>query len=301
MKTENDRMKARHLRAAMYSLAFLLPSAAFAGTDIDQTVSMASDGLVQVENLAGRVEFTAWDRDEAQVRGEAGDSVEEVIIRETSSGVLVKIRNRKNERNMDGTDLYLRIPAKASIEAEGVSSDFTVRGSKGATITISTVSGDVEVEADAERVDLNSVSGEVELTGSAKRVNTESVSGDVTLYGVEGEVRASTVSGDLLAEGENLSRGQFETVSGDMVLSVAVADDGRLSCDAMSGDVKLRLPASQHATFNAQSYSGSIRSDFGKVVSVSRGPGSMLDEQVGNNSARIRVETFSGDITIRSE
>ena len=159
----------------------------------------------------------------------------------------------------------------------------------------------MEVQADSERVDLNSVSGEVEFSGSAKRVNAESVSGDVTLYGVEGEVRASTVSGDLTLEGDKLSRGQFETVSGDMVLSVAVADDGRLSCDAMSGDVQLRLPASQEAAFNAQSYSGSIRSDFGKVVSVSRGPGSMLDEQAGDNSARIRVETFSGDITIRSE
>lgn len=301
MNTENDRMKASRMKALVMSLAFMLPSAVLADTDIDQTISMAADGLVQVENLAGNVEFTAWDRDEAQVRGEAGDSVEEVIIRETSSGVLVKIRNRKNERNMDGTDLHLRIPAKASIEAEGVSSDFTIRGSEGAAITIGTVSGDVEVEANAERVDLNSVSGEVEFSGSAKRVNAESVSGDVTLYGVEGEVRASTVSGDLTLEGDKLSRGQFETVSGDMVLSVAVAEDGRLSCDAMSGDVQLRLPASQEAAFNAQSYSGSIRSDFGKVVSVSRGPGSMLDEQVGDNSARIRVETFSGDITLRSE
>ena len=301
MKTQNDRMKAGRMKAVLISLAFMLPSAVMAGTDIDQTVSMSADGLVQVENMAGSVEFTAWDRNEAQVRGEAGDSVEEVIIRETSGGVLVKIRNRKNQRNMDGTDLFLRIPARASIEGDGVSSDFTVRGSKGETITINTVSGDVEVEADAERVDLNSVSGEVELSGSANRVNAESVSGDVTLYGVAGEVRASTVSGDLSLEGDELSRGQFETVSGDMVLSVALADDGRLSCDAMSGDVQLRLPAKQQAMFSAQSYSGSIRSDFGKVMSVSRGPGSMLDEQVGDNSARIRVETFSGDITIRAE
>lgn len=301
MKTQNAPARAFRVRAILISLAFMPPLAVNAGTDIDQTVSMAADGLVQVENLAGNVEFTAWDRDEAQVRGKAGDSVEEVIIRETSGGVMVKIRNRKNQRDMDGTDLYLRIPAGASIEAEGVSSDFTVRGNEGASINISTVSGDVEVEADAERVDLNSVSGEVELSGSANRVTAESVSGDVTLYGVAGEVRASTVSGDLSLEGDNLSRGQFETVSGDMVLSVALADDGRLSCDAMSGDVQLRLPANQQATFKAQSYSGGIRSDFGKVMSVSRGPGSMLDEQVGDNSARIRVETFSGDITIRAE
>ena len=103
MNTQNDRMRAGRMAAVVFSLAFTLPSGAFAGADIDQTVSMAADGLVQVENLAGSVEFSAWDRDEAQVRGEAGDSVEEVIIRETSSGVLVKIRNKKNQRDMDGT------------------------------------------------------------------------------------------------------------------------------------------------------------------------------------------------------
>ena len=117
MTTENARMRACRLKVLVMSLAFMLPSAVLADTDIDQTISMAADGLVQVENLAGSVEFTAWDRDETQVRGEAGDSVEEVIIRETSSGVLVKIRNKKNERNMDDTDLYLRIPARSSIEA----------------------------------------------------------------------------------------------------------------------------------------------------------------------------------------
>lgn len=301
MNTQNHRICSCGIKVLAVALAIMLPPAVFADTEIDQTISMPVDGLVQVENLAGRVEFSAWDRNEAQVRGKAGDSVEEVIIRETANGVLVKIRNKKNERNMDDTELYLRIPIGASIEAEGVSSDFTVRGSEGSSIALNTVSGDLEVEAEADRIELGSVSGDVEFSGVAQRVIAEAVSGDVTLYGAEGEVRASTVSGDLSLEGDGMSRGQFETVSGDVTLSVAVAEDGRLSCDAMSGDVKLRLPATQEARFNVQSYSGSIRSDFGKVVSVSKGPGSMLDEQVGNNGARIRVETFSGDITIRSE
>ena len=87
MNIENDRMRTCRLTALAMSLAFMLPSAVLADTEIDQTISMAADGLVQVENLAGNVEFTAWDRDETQVRGEAGDSVEEVIIRETSDSV----------------------------------------------------------------------------------------------------------------------------------------------------------------------------------------------------------------------
>jgi DUF4097 and DUF4098 domain-containing protein YvlB len=279
---------------------WLLPAAAFAGEDIDTTLAMPADGLVRVENLAGHVELTAWDRAEAQVRGTAGSGVEEVIVRETSNGILVEVRNRKNQRNIDGTELYLRIPAAARIEAEGVSSDFRVKGSEGESIEIHTVSGDLEVDAQTVRLDLNSVSGDIDFTGGAQRATIEAVSGDVTLSGTDGEVRVSTVSGDLSLVTGVIARGQFESVSGEMRLELSLADDGRLSCDSMSGDVEIRVPAAQQAAFSAQSFSGNIRSDFGEVGRVSRGPGSVVEAQVGDNGARIRVETFSGDIAIRA-
>jgi DUF4097 and DUF4098 domain-containing protein YvlB len=132
------------------------------------------------------------------------------------------------------------------------------------------------------------------------RTAVEAVSGDVTLSGAHGEVRVSTVSGDLTLESGDVSRGQFESVSGELRLDLALADEGRLSCDSMSGDVEIRLPASQEAAFSAQSYSGSIRSEFGEVARASRGPGSSLEAQIGANGARVRVETFSGDIAIRA-
>ena len=278
----------------------LLPGGAMAGETIDTTLAMPAGGLVRVENLAGRVEFSAWDRAEAQVRGEAGDSVEEVIIRETSNGILVEVRNRKNQRNIDGTDLYLRIPAGARIEAEGVSSDFSVRDNRGESIDIRTVSGDLEIEADTARLELHSVSGDIEFVGRSGRTTVEAVSGDVTLSGADGEVKVSTVSGDLTLESGAVSRAQFESVSGELRLDLALADEGRLSCESMSGDVEIRLPAEQQAAFSAQSYSGNVRSDFGEVARTARGPGSMLEAQIGANGARIRLETFSGDIAIRA-
>ncbi|MEJ2383359.1 MAG: DUF4097 family beta strand repeat-containing protein [Xanthomonadales bacterium] len=278
----------------------LLPGGAIAGETVDTTLAMPADGLVRVENLAGLVELSAWDRAEAQVRGETGDSVEEIIIRETANGILVEVRNRKNERTVDNTELYLRIPAGARIEAEGVSSDFRVRGNRGEAIDLRTVSGDLEVEAETDRLELHSVSGDVEFVGRAGRTAVEAVSGDVTLSGSAGEVKVSTVSGDLTLEGGEISRGQFESVSGELRLELSLADEGRLSCDSMSGDVEIRLPAAQEAAFSAQSYSGNIRSDFGDVARASRGPGSSLDTQIGDNGARVRVETFSGDVAIRA-
>ena len=85
-----------------------------------------------------------------------------------------------------------------------------------------------------------------------------------------------------------------------MTLTLSLGDGGRLSCDSMSGDVKLRLPASQQAEFTAQSYSGDISSEFGSSTRVSKGPGQMLRHKEGDNGAEIRLETFSGDVYIRS-
>lgn len=301
MKRNEAKGTIKRLSGLVCITAVLCSQSVSAEVEIDRTLEMPAEGLVEVENLAGSIEFSTWERSEVQVRGEAGDQVEEVEIKATSSGVQIRVRNRKDSRRVDGTELYLRIPVAASIEAEGVSSDMNIKGSKADTISLDTVSGDLEVESDSTRVDLNTVSGEIEFRGSASRVTAESVSGDVTLIGVEGEVTASTVSGDLTMEADQLNRGRFETVSGEMMLELTLMEDGRLSCDTMSGDVQLRLPASQQAEFTAQSYSGDIHSDFGNAVSVSRGPGSSLNYSVGNSASRIRLETFSGDISIRAK
>ena len=269
--------------------------------EIDSTHEIPADGLVQVENLAGSVEFRTWDKAEVRITGRVADDVEKVEIETTSNGLRVEVRNKRNQRRVDPTHLELTVPVGASIEAEGVSADLMVEGSRGETIMLNTVSGDVEVEAESQRVELASVSGDVDFEGLAGRIKVESVSGDLSLEGIEGEVEASTVSGDMSVRGGVIDRARFESVSGDIMVALALADDGRLAGDSMSGNFRLRLPAGQEASFTAQSYSGNIQSDFGEVENVSRGPGSTLKTQLGENGARIRLETFSGDITIRRE
>lgn len=288
------------LGLGMASLAAVLfaPPTALAG-EIDETLQIAADGLVALENVAGRVEFEAWDRSEVQVRGETGSSVEKVEIAPTSSGVQVRVVNRKGESRIDGTDLYLKVPATARIEAETVSADITARGIRGDSLVLRTVSGDLQVEGAPGRLDLQSVSGDVEFDGGSSRSSIETVSGEIVIVGASGEINASTVSGDLSLEAGEVTRGRFEAVSGDLVLSLSLAADGRLTCDSMSGDVRLSLPGTQQAEFTAQTFSGDIHSDFGSAARVSKGPGVSLEHREGDSGARIRIETFSGDVTIR--
>jgi len=300
MKTRIVIDLARMLPTLLGVLALSVPLAAVHADEIDQILDMRADGLVAVENVAGSVEIVTWDRAEVQVRGETGSSVEEVEIGSTASGVQVRVVNRKGERRVDGTDLQLRIPEAASVETETVSADISLSGSRGESVTLRTVSGDVQVDASPQRLDLHSVSGDVEFEGSVERSGFETVSGEIVIVGASGEISANTVSGDVTLEAGEVSQGRFEAVSGDLTLSLSLADGGRLACDSMSGDVKLSLPSSQQAEFTAQSFSGSIHTDFGKSAQVSRGPGVVLEHRAGENGAKIRLESFSGDISIRS-
>lgn len=295
-----DRSAPRLPAVLLSALALALPVSCWSAEEIDRTLEMPADGLLFVENVAGTVEFVAWDRPEVQVRAEPGSSVDNIEITSTAKGVQVRVINRKGQRRIDDTELYFRMPEAASIEAETVSADIRVSGSRGGYVILRTVSGDLQVDAEPQRLELNSVSGDVEFEGAVGRSSIETVSGEIVIVGASGEISASTVSGDVSLDAGQLERGRFEAVSGDLILSLSLADGGRLACDSMSGDVKLSLPADQQAEFTAQTFSGDIRTDFGKSVRVSKGPGVVLEHRQGENGAKIRIESFSGDVAIRS-
>jgi DUF4097 and DUF4098 domain-containing protein YvlB len=283
------------------ALALMFPLTGLSGQNLNETHDLAADGHVLVENLAGSVEVTVWNKAEIEIKGELGDDVEEVQISATGNGIQIRVKNKRNVRNIDGTDLYLRVPLAASIEVETVSADIDMDGSAGESIVLNTVSGDVEAQASPQRLEIQTVSGEVEFVGSISRSSVETVSGDISLSGIHGEIEISTVSGDVSLIAEKVDRGRFESVSGDMKLDLAINDNGRLASESMSGDLVLRLPAAQQAGFEIQTYSGDIRSDFGESARVSRGPGSVLKYREGNNGTLIRLESFSGDIQIRRQ
>jgi DUF4097 and DUF4098 domain-containing protein YvlB len=283
------------------AFALLLPITGLSGEKLDETRDMAADGLVMVENLAGRVELSVWNEAKIEIKGELGDDVEKVEISATDNGIQIRVRNEPKGHNIDDTDLYLRVPLAASVEMETVSADIEINGSEGESIVLDTVSGDVDVQASTRRLEIQSVSGEVEFNGSTARSSVETVSGDISLSGVDNEVEVSTVSGDVSLLAGNVGQGRFESVSGDLTLELAIVDRGRLVSESMSGDLDLRLPGAQQAGFSVQTYSGDIRSDFGEAVEISKGPGSVLKYQEGNNGAMIRLESFSGDIHIRRQ
>lgn len=292
-------MKVEYLKITAALMVFASASA-FAGKSVDESWDINANAMISIENIAGSIEIEGWDRSEAHLTGELGNSVDELEISASDSSLQITVNNR-NERNVDSTRLRLRVPRGAGIDAIAVSANIDILDLDNERITASSVSGDVVVRATSGRVSIESVSGDVEFNGQTFRISAESVSGDIKLSGISGEVSATTVSGDMELEAGLIESGKFETVSGDMKAVTEVSGNGKLTAESMSGDVTIMLPESQSGTFKAQSFSGRISSDFGAVSHAKHGPGSHLKHVAGNGGSEVRVESFSGNIKLRHD
>lgn len=282
------------------ALLALAPLSVLAGKSVDERWDLNPKATISIENVAGEIIIQGWDRKEAHLTGELGKSVDELEVTATKSSLQISVINR-NERNIDSTVLKLMVPVSANIDASAVSADISVAGLDNGKLTASSVSGDVVVEAISQWVSIESVSGDVAFSGETGRISAESVSGDIDLSGISGEISATTVSGDMELHAGTIESAKLETVSGDITVAGEVSASGRCSAESMSGDVIINLPDSQTGLFKAQSFSGRIHTDFGSVEKAKHGPGRRLKHASGNGTAEIRVESFSGNITLKHD
>ena len=272
---------------------------ALAGQSVDETWDLDMDATVSIENIAGRIDIEGWDQPTARLTGELGDSVDELEVTASDSSLKINVDNR-NSRNIDSTILKLMVPMGVNIDAMSISADITVDSLENDKLSASSVSGDVEVDINSKRITIESVSGDVRFSGQTERISAESVSGDIDLSGISGELSATTVSGDVELQAGMIDSGKLETVSGDLTFSGELSSNARLTAESMSGDVEIIVPSGQSGLFKAESFSGTIKSDFGSVNREKHGPGSHMKHAAGDGGAEIRVESFSGNIRIRN-
>jgi DUF4097 and DUF4098 domain-containing protein YvlB len=166
------------------------------------------------------------------------------------------------------------------------------------------MSGDIEVRDVGGRLDVESLSGDVEVHGVQGDANVHTVSGDVTLDNAHGTVEVETVSGDLDLRALTSRQVRTHTTSGDLSFAGLIVDGGRYEFETHSGEVELHLPANVGAQLSMTTFNGAIESDF--PITLRAGEHGMgastkrLDFTLGQGSARIIAETFSGDITLTS-
>ena len=277
------------LALTMVALASLSAQA----QDFTWTGAIPNGKRLTVKNISGDIRVEPATGGQATVTavkrpGRRGDP-EDVVVRqvETSAGIEICVLypgsdddgdcdwdgNRRNHRHRgshwDDNDTQVH---------------FTVKVPANTNLNVGTVSGDVEGHG---------IRGETEA---------RSVSGDVTLRDVTGKiVEAQSVSGNIELIQVNADEVVAETVSGDVNFSGEIRKGGDYDMKTLSGDVIMRIPKNAGAEVSGATFSGDFHTSFpittkatGRYTRRAR-----LDGTIGDGSARIRVESFSGDVELR--
>lgn len=293
------------IRNTMLAAAILAAVAAPAAAQqtLTKRASVASDVTIEVSNVQGSVEISAWDKDEVELVAELESDKDELEFEATTRKVRIEVDRPVSRygRDQDDAHLTLRVPRAARLDVDTVSADITVAGVRGAQ-TLQSVSGVVETQAFDAPVSASAVSGDLTVTGNGGKaaVKTENVSGMSTVTGIRGDYSGEVVSGEIQATIASAGEVDVNSVSGDIVLNAELAPGGEIDLETVSGTLTLKLKPPVNADFDIESFSGDIDVCFGpKSRSTSKyTPGSELVFTQGKGGARVELQSLSGEIRV---
>lgn len=298
MRAEKTRNMMKRLTLILLGLLLVTPALA---DDVDERMNAAADGHVDVSNIAGSVVVQGWSRDEVEVTGSLGRSVEELIFERNKDEITIKVKvPKKGGRGID-SDLHINVPEDSSIDVGTVSADIEVSDVLGEQ-RLHTVSGDVTTESAGSDVSAESVSGDVEIDGdnSENETNANTVSGDVTVFRAAGTIRAESVSGDVVVDEGSFRRATLNTVNGEILFRSKLQDGGRFSAETVNGDIDVEFQGDVSARIEIDTFNGDIRNCFGPDPERTSKytPGWELSFTEGEGAGRIEMSTMNGDLSI---
>jgi DUF4097 and DUF4098 domain-containing protein YvlB len=256
------------------------------------------DGAVEIENVAGQVDVSGWDRAEVEVTGNIGERVDRVDVSTSPGHTTVRVVLPQQSWAHGGgseAELVVHVPRKSFLSATVVSANIATHGLQGQQ-QLRTVSGNIDGDL-AREAKIDTVSGTVMLAAGAGPLEVNSISGTVTVKEATGDIRVSTVSGTVDLMLGAVTRAHFQTISGPVRVSGALPAGAQLEAQSVSGSLRFTLKG--NADYDVQSFSGSIDNCFGpKAQRSDYGPGVHLTFREGDGSARVRLGTQSGSIQL---
>jgi len=266
---------------------------------VDQRREADPKGQVFIENQAGSIHVTGWDKNEVAVTGSLGRRAEGLSLHGDGSQTRIEVEVHGNPMGVR-SDIEVKVPKGSDVSIEGFQAEITVDQVLG-EVRADTVNGSVSVSGDAREVEIETVNGNLEVKGGASRVRAESVNGGVVIEGASGEVEASTVNGRLHVRGGSFRRAALETVNGEVVFEGALAPRATLDAESVGGSIELRLGGDVDASFDVSTFSGDIdnRLSDQKPEKTSRWtPEKELRFTLGTGAAKVSVNTLSGGILL---
>lgn len=276
------------------------------------------DGRLSLSNVSGDITITGGSGDEAIVdavkRTRGGRaSLDDVRIEADSGGNRVDIRTeypRMSHSNVS-VDYTVTVPSGAAVELHSISGAIKVTGVRG-MVRVETVSGGVTASATPNVELAKTVSGDLSLSGVSTdgNVTAGTVSGTLTARGLKAKrLDLSSVSGDITLTDVSVTSVHAKSISGGFEYTGSIQKGGDYDVNVHSGTIRFTLANPSGFYLNADTFSGSIRSDFPVTIGGNtrddsdRGSrrmrmGQSVRGSSGDGSATLTLRTFSGNIII---
>lgn len=297
---------------------------------VSQTVKVGDGAALDLSHLAGDIRVTAGGNSEIRI-----DATKRVRHRDPAQGkrVLDALRvdiNNFNNR-VEVRTIYPRRGQFGSTSGNNISAsvDYVITVPPGASVVLKSISGDINVTNIKGEVRAETVSGDVEIINTPNVALAKTISGDVTardigtqttlvLSTVSGSVigtglkvralEAGSVSGNVRLIGSEIDRLEAKSLSGSIEFNAPLTKGGRYEFTSHSGDVRIVLAGNTGFELDADTFSGSVRSDvpvtlrsMGRTEQArDRRPGSnrAIRGSYGDASAYLTVRSHSGSIVI---
>jgi DUF4097 and DUF4098 domain-containing protein YvlB len=262
-------------------------------------VSASPTGTVEIDNVAGSVTVTGWEKPEVDVQGKLGASVDRVDVAQTADRIVIKVmlsEKRVPDHGAEAT-LQVRVPLNSTLLVHTVSAPITVDGLHGKS-SLHSVGGDIRAALAGADEEVTSVGGNIYVSGNpiVTTLRTSTVGGTIVLTGGVGDIHAHTVAGrlDLAVDGaKNVDAG---SVAGEVAVRGHLMPDAHTKASTVNGNMSIKVSADAGYTYEIASFGGSIHTCFGEQ-SVS----GHLRGQVGSNGAdgaSVHLSTMHGTIDL---
>ncbi|MGH7992085.1 MAG: protein kinase domain-containing protein [Limisphaerales bacterium] len=231
--------------------------------DFNRTLPLSAQGRLRLDNVNGRIEIAGWDRNEVVIKalkhGKTQESVEAVRINVDSSPdeIVVHTELPPGESGFSWSRLW-----SGDWNRNDATVDYAIQVPQHARLKqISSVNGNIVIEA---------VSGDVEAS---------TVNGRVQVQGAASSLKVSTVNGQV--ETELASLGGIQSVS----------------LNTVNGAIEATLPANADAEVTADTVNGGMSSEFPELVVKKDFPLSKhLKGTLGHGGATVKATTVNGSI-----
>jgi len=270
----------------------------------EQRLPVQPHGMVEISNVAGRIEVQGWDNPEVEVRGDIGEGVEKVDFATDHGHTIIKVRVPNHSFHSASADLRIRVPRDSELDISGVSSEVVVANVEG-ELMAKTVSGNVRADVFGRDTEIKTVSGDVAMRGNDKgegEMHITTISGNIHVDRAGGDLEATTVSGDMTLRLSPSHSIRLRSTSGDIGLEGKLTKGGSIDAETVSGELTVRASHEGGLDYQVNTFSGDIKNCMGlDSERVSKyGPGRRLNGTRGEGAdqARIRLKTMSGDVEL---